>query len=68
MTISGPGANPDLATLPGPEGADLAQACDQAALGMALVDPGGRFLWANRHLGEMLGHPQAALAGTFLPP
>ncbi|MCA1987924.1 MAG: PAS domain S-box protein [Desulfarculus sp.] len=67
MTIPGPGANPDPATLPGPEAADLAQACDQAALGMALVDPGGRFLWVNRHLCEMLGHPRAALAGAFLP-
>ena len=67
MTAPGLGTRRASASLAGPEARDLAQACDQAALGMALVDPDGRFLWVNRHLAEMLGHPQAALAGTYLP-
>jgi len=37
-----------------------------AAIGIAHVDPAGRFVWVNQHMCEMLGYDQAELLGLTI--
>jgi len=39
---------------------------EEAAVGLAHVDPRGRIILANRVLGALVSHPEGALAGTTL--